>query len=105
MITIIENVAGLFVFSLLVAPIVMLTILLLRTRKPKQNPQQHVKLEELEQNDYTIVDDVNKAFGDVNNALNEIGSTLESFNERLEEIEQKMDREENTVKGFSDKIK
>ena len=102
MMEIIQDVAALFLFSLLVAPIVMLTIILLRTRKPK-NPNQQVKLQELEQNDYTIVDDVNKAFSDVNTALTEIGATLESFNERLEEIEQKMDRDENTVKGFSDK--
>jgi len=103
MMTIIETVAGLFIFSLLVAPIVMMIILLIRSRKPK-NPNQQVKLQELEQNDYTIVDDVNKAFSDVNTALTEIGATLESFNERLEEIEQKMSRDENTVKGFSDKI-
>lgn len=100
---IIQTVAALFVFSLLVAPIVMMTILLLRTRKQKQNPQQHVKLEELEQNDYTIVDDVNKAFGDVNTALNEISATMESFNKRLEEIEEKFEREDSTIKGFSRK--
>jgi peptidoglycan hydrolase CwlO-like protein len=95
MIEIIETVAGLFVFSLLVAPIVMLTILLLRTRKPK-NPNQSVKLEQLEQNDYNIVDDVNKAFHDVSQSIAEL-------QEKMEEIEQKMDREESTIKGFSDK--
>ena len=95
MIEIIETVAGLFVFSLLVAPIVMLTILLLRTRKPK-NPNQSVKLEQLEQNDYNIVDDVNKAFHDVSQSIAEL-------QEKIEEIEQKMDREESTIKGFSDK--
>jgi predicted nucleic acid-binding Zn-ribbon protein len=96
MIAIIETVAGLFVFSLLVAPIVMMTILLIRTKKPKNNPQQHIKLEQLEQNDYTIVDDVNKAFSDVSQSLTDLQS-------RLEEIEEKMERDENTVKGFSDK--
>ena len=96
MIAIIETVAGLFVFSLLVAPIVMLSILLMRTRKPKQNPQQHIKLEQLEQNDYTIVDDVNKAFSDVSASLTELQG-------RLDNIEEKLEREENTVKGFSDK--
>jgi len=95
MIEIIETVAGLFVFSLLVAPIVMLTILLLRTRKPK-NPNQSVKLEQLEQNDYNIVDDVNKAFHDVSQSIADL-------QEKIEEIEQKMDREESTIKGFSDK--
>ena len=96
MIAIIETVAGLFVFSLLVAPIVMLSILLMRTRKPKNNPQQHIKLEQLEQNDYTIVDDVNKAFSDVSASLTELQG-------RLDNIEEKLEREENTVKGFSDK--
>ena len=96
MIAIIETVAGLFVFSLLVAPIVMLSILLMRTRKPKQNPQQHIKLEQLEQNDYTIVDDVNKAFSDVSASLSELQA-------KIEEIEEKLEREENTVKGFNSK--
>jgi predicted nucleic acid-binding Zn-ribbon protein len=96
MIAIIETVAGLFVFSLLVAPIVMMSILLMRTRKPKNNPQQHIKLEQLEQNDYTIVDDVNKAFSDVSQSLTELQG-------RLDDIEEKLEREENTVKGFSDK--
>ena len=96
MMEIIETVAGLFVFSLLVAPIVMMTILLIRTKKPKNNPQQHIKLEQLEQNDYTIVDDVNKAFSDVSTSLSELQS-------KIEDIEERLDREENTVKGFSDK--
>jgi len=96
MIAIIETVAGLFVFSLLVAPIVMMSILLMRTRKPKNNPQQHIKLEQLEQNDYTIVDDVNKAFSDVSASLTEL-------QKRIDDIEEKLEREENTIKGFSDK--
>ena len=95
MVEIIQTVAGLFVFSLLVAPIVMLTILLLRTRKPK-NPNQSVKLEQLEQNDYTIVDDVNKAFHDVSQSIQELQA-------KLEEIEEKMEREEHTIKGFNKK--
>ena len=97
MIEIIETVAGLFIFSLLVAPIVMLSILLVRSRKPK-NPNQSIKLEQLEQNDYTIVDDVNKAFHDVSQSIAEL-------QEKMEEIEGKLDREENTVKGFNDKRK
>jgi hypothetical protein len=97
MIEIIQTVAALFIFSLLVAPIVMLTILLFRTWKPK-NPNQSVKLEQLEQNDYNIVDDVNKAFHDVSQSIAEL-------QEKMEEIEGKMDREENTVKGFNDKRK
>ena len=97
MIEIIQTVAALFIFSLLVAPIVMLSILLVRSRKPK-NPNQSVKLEQLEQNDYNIVDDVNKAFHDVSQSIAEL-------QEKMEEIEGKMDREENTVKGFNDKRK
>jgi len=96
MIAIIETVAGMFIFSLLVAPIVMLSILLMRTRKPKTNPNASVKLEQLEQNDYTIVDDVNKAFSDVSTTLSELQA-------KIEEIEEKMEREENTVKGFNSK--
>ena len=97
MIEIIQTVAALFIFSLLVAPIVMLTILMVRTRKPK-NPTASVKLEQLEQNDYTIVDDVNKAFSDVSTSIQEL-------QQKIEEIEEKMSREENTVKGFNDKRK
>jgi len=97
MIEIIQTVAALFIFSLLVAPIVMLSILLVRSRKPK-NPNQSVKLEQLEQNDYNIVDDVNKAFHDVSQSISEL-------QEKMKEIEGKMDREENTVKGFNDKRK
>ena len=97
MIEIIQTVAALFIFSLLVAPIVMLSILLLRSRKTK-SPNQSVKLEQLEQNDYTIVDDVNKAFSDVSTSIQEL-------QQKIEEIEERMSREENTVKGFNDKRK
>lgn len=103
MIAIIETVAGMFIFSLLVAPIVMLSILLMRTRKPKTNPNASVKLEQLEQNDYNIVDDVNKAFHDVNQALNEINDNLNGFGKRLEDIEESLERENSTIKGFSQK--
>jgi|SRR5210317_686627 peptidoglycan hydrolase CwlO-like protein len=96
MIEIIQTIAGLFIFSLLVAPIVMLTILLIRSRKPKTNPQQHIKLEQLEENDYTIVEDVNKAFSDVSNSLQEL-------QKKIEEIEERMEREDSTIKGFNSK--
>lgn len=96
MIEIIQTVAALFIFSILVAPIVMMTILLIRTNKPKSNQNATVKLEQLEQNDYNIVDDVNKAFHDVSQSLNEL-------NKRLDEIEDKLEREENTIKGFTGK--
>lgn len=102
MIEIIQTVAGLFIFTLLVAPIVMLGILLVRTNKPK-NPTQSIKLEQLEQNDYNIVDDVNKAFHDVNHALSEINTNLNEFGKRLEDIEESLDRENTAVKGFIQK--
>lgn len=98
MVEIVYNLAALFIFGLSVAPIVMLVILLMRTSKPKNTnqQQQHIKLEQLEQNDYNIVDDVNKAFHDVSQSLNEL-------NKRLDEIEDKLEREESTVKGFNAK--
>ena len=96
MIEIFQTLAALFIFSLLVAPIVMLTILMVRTKKPKTNPNASIKLEQLEQNDYTIVDDVNKAFSDVSTSIQELQA-------KIEEIEEKMEREENTVKGFNSK--
>jgi len=93
MLEIIQTVAALFVFSLLVAPIVMLSILLIRSRKPK-TPTPNIKLEQLEQNDYNIVDDVNKAFHDVSQSIVEL-------QEKLEGIEERLEREDSTVKGFS----
>jgi predicted nucleic acid-binding Zn-ribbon protein len=93
---IIQTVAGLFIFSLLVAPIVMMGILLIRTNKPKSNQNATVKLEQLEQNDYNIVDDVNKAFHDVSQSLSDL-------NKRLDDIEDKLQREETTIKGFTSK--
>jgi len=95
MMVILYTLAALFLFTIIVAPIVMMIILLIRTNKPK-NPTQSIKLEQLEQNDYNIVDDVNKAFHDVSQSLTELQA-------RLDEIEDKLEREENTVKGFNSK--
>ena len=102
MIEIMQTVAGLFIFTLLVAPIVMLIILIARTTKPK-TPVNGKKLEQLEQNDYNIVDDVNKAFHDVNHALSEINTNLNEFGKRLKDIEESLDRENTAVKGFIQK--
>ena len=96
MMIILYTLAALFLFTIIVAPIVMMIILLIRTNKPKQNPNASVKLEQLEQNDYNIVDDVNKAFHDVSQSLTEL-------QKRLDDIEDKLEREENTVKGFNSK--
>ena len=93
---------GLFIFALVCTPIVLLTILIIRTNKPK-NPTPNIKLEQLEQNDYNIVDDVNKAFHDVNQALGEISENLNQFGKRLEDIEESLERENNTIKGFNQK--
>jgi len=95
MMVILYTLAALFLFTIIVAPIVMMIILLIRTNKPK-NPTQSIKLEQLEQNDYNIIDDVNKAFHDVSQSLTELQA-------RLDEIEDKLEREENTVKGFNSK--
>lgn len=95
MMVILYTLAALFIFSIIVAPIVMMIILLIRSNKPK-NPTPNIKLEQLEQNDYNIVDDVNKAFHDVSQSIQELQA-------KIEEIEEKMDREEHTVKGFNSK--
>lgn len=95
-------VVAMFIVLLICTPIVLLTILVMRTNKPK-NPTPNIKLEQLEQNDYNIVDDVNKAFHDVNHALNEINDNLNNFGKRLEDIEESLERENSTIKGFSQK--
>ena len=102
MMNIFTTVVAMFIVLLICAPIVLLTILVIRTNKPK-NPTPNIKLEQLEQNDYNIVDDVNKAFHDVNQALNEISENLNQFGKRLEDIEESLERENNTIKGFSQK--
>ena len=73
-------------------PIILLVVLIVRTNKTK-TPQNKVKLDQLEQNDFQIADDVNKAFTD-------FAADLEALNKRLDTIEEKVDREENVVKGF-----
>jgi predicted lipid-binding transport protein (Tim44 family) len=90
MINILQTVAALFVFCILVTPIVLTIILLFRV--PKKNRETRVSPEHiaaLEQNDNIIVEDINAA-------LTEIVS-------RLEAIEDRLDREESTVKGFASK--
>ena len=102
MMDIFNVVVAMFIVLLICTPIVLLTILVMRTNKPK-NPTPNIKLEQLEQNDYNIVDDVNKAFHDVNHALNEINDNLNNFGKRLEDIEESLERENSTIKGFSQK--
>jgi len=102
MIEIFNTIVALFIVMIICTPIVLLTILIVRTSKPKV-PVNGKKLEQLEENDFTIVDDVNKAFSDVNQALNTLGKTLEEIDSRLEDIEEKIEKDERTVKGFSNK--
>ena len=94
-----NTVIGIFIVMLICAPLVLLTILVIRTSKPKA-PINGKKLEQLEENDYTIVDDVNKGFYDVNTALNSINASLDEFDKRLEDIETKLEKDERTIKGF-----
>lgn len=94
-----NTVIGIFIVMLICAPLVLLTILVIRTSKPKA-PINGKKLEQLEENDYTIVDDVNKGFFDVNTALNSINASLDEFDKRLEDIETKLEKDERTIKGF-----
>ncbi len=88
MINILTTIAGVFIVFLLVAPIVLLTILIVRTSKkpPTINKE---RIDALEQNDNIIVEDINAA-------LTEVVT-------RLTELEDKIDREEATVKGFGNK--
>ena len=76
-------------------PIVLLAILIVRTNKPKA-PVNKVKLEQLEQNDYQIADDVNKAFTD-------FAADLEKLNTRLDGLEENLDRDASEIKGFNSK--
>ena len=94
-----NTIVAIFIVMLICAPLVMLTILIIRTTKPKA-PINGKKLEELEENDYTIVDDVNKGFFDVNTSLTNIKLSLDDFDKRLEDIETKLEKDERTIKGF-----
>ena len=92
MINILQVVAGLFIVLLLVAPIVLMSIVVIRINTKKGEPVGKVSLEhiaQLEQNDNIIVEDINSA-------LTEIVT-------RLEAIEEHLERENATVKGFANK--
>ena len=86
---------AILIFLVICTPIVLLTILIIRTNKPKA-PVNKVKLEQLEQNDYQIADDVNKAFTD-------FAADLEKLNIRLDGLEEKLDRDASEIKGFNSK--
>ena len=92
MVNVLEVVTGLFIFGLVLTPIVLSAIIIFKMptqkREPKVSPE-HIKA--LEQNDNLIVEDINAA-------LTEIVT-------RLEAIEERLDREDSTVKGFAKKSK
>ena len=88
MISIFTTVIALFIFTVIVTPLILLTILIIRTSKkpPTINKE---RIDALEQNDSIIVEDINTA--------------LTELVTRLTELEEKVDREEATVKGFGNK--
>ena len=89
MINILTTVAGMFIVMLLVAPIILLTILLIRTSRPKSNPQSAKRLDELAEIDAAIIEETNAA--------------LATVLEKIQDIEERLDRDEATVKGFGNK--
>lgn len=94
MIDVLMVVAGLFIFALIVTPIILMTMVILKMNTRKGEPVGKVSLEhiaQLEQNDNIIVEDINAALGEIMN--------------RLEAIEEHLEREGQTVKGFAKKGK
>tara|TARA_R110001632_G_scaffold42647_2_gene107999 strand:+ start:293 stop:565 length:273 start_codon:yes stop_codon:yes gene_type:complete len=87
-INIFTTVIALFAFTIIIAPLILLTILVIRTSKkpPLINKE---RIDALEQNDSIIVEDINSA--------------LSELVTRLTDLEEKIERDENTVKGFSSK--
>jgi len=84
----VTNIAALFIVLLMVAPLVLLTILVIRTSKkpPTINKE---RIDALEQNDNIIVEDINAALTELVN--------------RITDLEEKIERDEQTVKGFGGK--
>ena len=86
--SILTTIAGVFIVMLLVAPIILLSILVVRTSKKPPTINKD-RIDALEQNDNIIVEDVNAA--------------LVELMAKITELEEKIDREEATVKGFGNK--
>ena len=88
MINIFTTIIALFLFTVIVTPLILLTILIVRTsKKPPVIAKE--RIDALEQNDNIIVEDIN-------NALTELVT-------RITDLEEKIEREEQTVKGFGGK--
>ena len=88
MIGIFEVLIGLFMFTLFVTPIILLTILVVRTSKKPPTINKD-RIDALEQNDNIIVEDVNAA--------------LVELMSKITELEERLDREDSTIKGFGNK--
>ena len=89
MIGIFDVLVALFIFALIITPIILLSILLVRTSKPKTNPQSSKRLDELAEIDAAIIEETNAA--------------LATVLEKIQDIEERLDREDSTVKGFGNK--
>lgn len=89
MIGIFQALVALFIFALIITPIILLSILLIRTSRPKTNPQSSKRLDELAEIDAAIIEETNAA--------------LATVLEKIQDIEERLDREDSTVKGFGNK--
>lgn len=89
MIGIFQALVALFIFALIITPIILLSILLIRTSRPKTNPQSAKRLDELAEIDAAIIEETNAA--------------LATVLEKIQDIEERLDRDEATVKGFGNK--
>lgn len=89
MIGIFQALVALFIFALIITPIILLSILLIRTSRPKTNPQSSKRLDELAEIDAAIIEETNAA--------------LTTVLEKIQDIEERLDREDSTVKGFGNK--
>ena len=87
-INIFTTIIALFLFAVIVTPLILLTILIVRTsKKPPMIAKE--RIDALEQNDNIIVEDINTA--------------LTELVTRLTDLEEKIEREEQTIKGFGGK--
>ena len=87
-INIFTTIIALFAFTIIITPLILLTILIVRTSKkpPIINKE---RIDALEQNDNIIVEDINTALTELVN--------------RITDLEEKIERDEQTVKGFGAK--
>ena len=87
-INIFTTIIALFLFAVIITPLILLTILIVRTsKKPPVIAKE--RIDALEQNDNIIVEDINAA--------------LTELVTRLNDLEEKIERDEQTIKGFGGK--